>query len=224
MKKGVKKALSVKKVLSIDFDFFVDCRHVDSFSHLVSDRWKDPQSAQKMVPFMGPSFEEFLRHFDLTKTEFFACEESHKDIVIHLPLGHHALEILNVDSHHDIHYGGIDLADFIRGEFTCGSWGGFLMECGRVLSWTQVYPEWRKERPEVDFEHNRRKWADEKIPKPVKQQSLEEVSFAPDILFVCKSGVWVPSVYDEKFVEFCRLLTKVGRFQVPGDSVFRFSR
>lgn len=213
----------MKRVLSIDFDFFVegcDIQAMDSVTSKSVD-WevreetykKSGLSIERMFPFSGPSFDELLSHFNLLNTPFLDIWDSHMDILAYLR-DKKDLEIVNIDSHHDISYKeklcDIKLVD-------CGNWGGYLISRYKVKSWTQIYPAWRKKSPEKTFaSHVRNAWAWE---TSIKQRSLSDIKgFKPDILFICRSSAWVPPVYDSRFVEFCKLVAERGRFQLPKGS------
>lgn len=219
---------STLKVLSIDFDFFIkdsDIQSMDTIEYK-SKVWEERRKVcedkkikmEKLFPFEGPSFETFLSHFDFKKTPFLDVWDSHLDILNFLR-DKKDLEICNVDSHHDISYYenlcNINLVD-------CGNWGGYLISRYKVKSWIQVYPEWRKTRPEKTFKaHVENAWAWETT---ITQKNLSEIQqFAPHILFVCRSSPWVPPIYDDKFEEFCKLIAKKGKFQTP-QNFARFSR
>lgn len=216
------------KVLSIDFDFFVK----GSDDHVPPDtlegKSKDWETLQQSLikqgkaletafPFAGPTFAEFLSHFDFRHTPYFDVWDSHLDILAFVA-EHKNLEICNVDAHHDLWYheplSRINIVD-------CGNWGGSLIAKKRVKSWTQVYPDWKSERgcarllvkvPAVAVYGTR-----------LICRKLADVKFAPDVLFVCRSSHWVPPVYDGKFEEFCEAIAEKGHFQITKPKV-RFPR
>lgn len=218
----------MNKILSIDFDFFVDCHSIRSVldtQHFRGEAWKNFQkncgfgSLEQAIPFTGPPFSEFLSHFDFSKTQFFCPAESHSEIIGHIGDSRN-LELVNVDSHHDICYCRIDELDISSGHFDCATWGGHLLVEGRIESWIQVYPAWRKKFPEsLPFPV---------LCKPIPQKEwlrdLSEIKFSPDLVFVCRSSPWVPPCYDGKFEQLCRMIVRRGRFVVPENRNFRFPR
>lgn len=132
--------------------------------------------------------------------------ESHASILQILE-GREAVELVNIDAHHDIFYGkppcdGID----------CGNWGGHLMQQHRVNSWTQIYPGWRK-KPGFDVDKFPVKYAADLCPDVKVVYSDEPHKIHPlkawravDWLFICRSGCWVPPEYDERLAKVCRAL------------------
>lgn len=204
------------QVLSIDFDFFVDLSHAPD--HICDFDLRGPD--EKDAPFVGPEFQEFLSHFNFTEAPFLDVHDGHEKILQFMPLDE--LEIWNIDSHLDICYSSRDVENYPRGEFHCGSWGGFLIAGRTVKRWVQVYPEWRKHNPEriPAFVND---WVKSK-GSVIEESSLDSIqNFRPSIVFVCRSSPWVPSAYDGKFSDLCRMICKVGKFDTLG-SEFTFSR
>lgn len=209
------------KILSIDFDFFVDCDSVqfvdESIPFKTWDRLKaEPGLAEKLHPFLGPSFEKFVSHFDFSKAEYMDVWDSHFDILFFIG-NKKDLEICNVDAHHDIAY--LEPVCKIT-HVDCGNWGGALIKQGKVKSWMQVYPEWRDKKPENSFPRLQEvlKWEVE-----LSQKKLEEIKFQPDILFICRSSAWVPPSYDAKFEELCDIIAMKGNFLLDKSKI-RFPR
>lgn len=207
------------KVLSIDFDFFInvqDYMAMDTVEYK-STVWKQVEenlksqgkSLEAEFPFAGPPFAEFLSHFDFRKTPHLDVWDTHLDILAFLQ-DKKGLEICNVDAHHDISshevLSEIHMVD-------CGNWGGYLISRGRVKSWTQVFPEWRGYRTTRKFE--KRVAEAKQWNTPVVSKSLSEIrKFVPDILFICRSSPWVPPIYDATFDEFCKLVSEKGKFKM----------
>ena len=111
-------------------------------------------------------------------------------------------EIVNIDAHHDIHYGHDKIGKIDKPN--CGSWGGHLMARGRVKSWLQVYPEWRRKIPE-GYE-DKFQWAKQHCNIDAIYGDPPRLWRKVDIVFVCRSGCWVPPEYDSKFTLFCKML------------------
>jgi hypothetical protein len=112
--------------------------------------------------------------------------------------------VINFDAHHDIEYNnppkGVPKCDnWVRGLFNRGSLAGYML----------VYPNWRKDFPEVKDQT----FIYEKLPFNEMarvhvrhyDKGGEPVPLGPggvDMVFVCRSGCWVPPCYDKLFNDF----------------------
>jgi len=228
------------RVLSIDWDYFVEEDPMLDFGHRESmmflhDMWnirriqtvinskgkivtKDGKAVTqekdltKMLPYRG-SFWDILALPCLRNRYQIAVAESHVAI-LQLLKDKKDLEIINIDAHHDIHYGNpasefsVTAKNNVN-EAECGNWGSYLVNKGLVKKWVQIYPEWRKKFPEPYDEID--KWMREvgklhfwgfvgEKPRDVIRWGIV------DLVFICRSGCWTPPEYDEKFNEFCQLI------------------
>lgn len=143
--------------------------------------------------------------------------ESHAGIVSAIneiaPAGQ--MDIVNVDAHWDILYSDSEILTY-KEKFNCGSWGAHLIANGRVRDWYQVYPDWRQQHPEgaVLSECNRIGSYTEMYWDQFIRLKLPK---AP-MLFLCRSGCWVPPVYDLQFNKLA------GLFGLPGLPERKFDR
>jgi hypothetical protein len=203
------------RILSVDWDFFVEedpmldygHREVSLFLEMIWHTRRqgylwDPatQTAEpirrdltKLLPFRGdPAFLQVAamrwHNYDV------AVAESHLTIL--QMIGQRTdLEIINVDAHHDIHYGTLPKDDVVH----CGNWGAHLMQQNRVRSWTQIYPEWRQKYKET-FP---RTWAKKHCPKVAVKFGEQRIPWRDvDAVFICRSGCWTPPEYDVRFNAF----------------------
>jgi len=214
------------RILSIDWDYFVeedpmlDMGHRESALFLTTMwaiRCQLPGTGgfgdlERMLPFRGPEPEEFfadyLGHIKVDGHMQYVCTaESHSALPKWADGNwpNEQLDIINVDAHHDILYGMIDQAQANdQAGFNCGSWAGHLMAGGRVRSYTQVYPAWRKKFPE-GIPDELRLWV-RKCGVKLKLQDAPWTSCRRRIdgVFLARSGCWVPPIYDAKFDTLCK--------------------
>ncbi len=214
------------KVISIDWDYFVEESPMLDWGHREQEIFLDAMwqvrrmqgtDLTKAAPFRGRWQDLYLW---LVPILFrggydFGLSESHLAILQSIGSAGN-LEIVNVDAHHDLFYGvpccELDVnAKNSVSETNCGSWAGHLIHQGRVKSYTQVYPEWRKKFSE-DFT-GKQKWAEAHGCDVRFMHSLPTIFGrgkrawkSVDKVFVCRSGCWAPPEYDEKFTAFCKAI------------------
>jgi hypothetical protein len=219
------------RVLSIDWDYFIKEDPMLDWGHreaafFLNQAWafrrerpafdpiegflKNPDGTfqivkddlTKLAPFAGA--EEDILNLPCVRGSYnIATAESHLAILKFLE-GKTNLEIVNIDAHHDIYYRTKNFKDP-----DCGEWAGSLIYSGRVKSYTQIYPGWRKEKGyEEGNEMGVARWGRKKLgvnmrmtwDKPIDVIKWNKV----DMVFICRSGCWVPPDYDDRFNEFCR--------------------
>jgi hypothetical protein len=210
---------ALMRVLSIDWDYFVEEDPMLDWGHredgiFLDMMWKirriDGKDMRKLAPFRGNEvelaasfFRMMLKGYDLS------VAESHLAILDVIG-DERDLEIINIDAHHDIFYRqpccdlDVNSEDNIK-RIDCGCWAGHLIHQGRVTSYTQVYPEWRRKLPENY--NGKAKWIDSHGckskfvfgPPPLKWKQVDKI-------FVCRSGCWSPPEYDARFTRFVKLL------------------
>jgi hypothetical protein len=201
-------------VVSIDFDFFVkedpmlDMGHRET-SLFLETMWEirmtswaaRGKTAQQMMPMPEsvPQFVTRLRKlFDIPFSRVPAfSSESHAALPKMLKgLDITECDMVNFDAHHDIAYGR---AASLKTKFDCGSWAGHLIETGVVKSYEQVYPTWRRKFPELSKQSMAKmalRWgADFHYGDAYAPPTRRKV----DAVFLCRSGCWVPPVYDKDF-------------------------
>lgn len=206
------------RVLSIDWDYFVEEDPMLDWGHRENNLFLEPiwdtrrtktvrdektgklslvpEDLTKLVPFRGD--EAFLRVVAFRCENYqIATAESHATI-LQLLENEINIEIINVDAHHDIHYGKMPKD---RSEVDCGNWGSYLMQQDRIRSWRQCYPAWRTKRDRQ-----------EKFPKKFAVQNCRvsveygepRISWRKiDLVFLCRSGCWTPPEYDLRFNKLC---------------------
>lgn len=206
----------MQTILSVDWDFFIeedpflDMGHNESavfFDLLWTERavsWIafNNKTVEEMLPFVGPPPLEFVvwlsRYFPYEKCEV-CVSESHKQIYdwIKDDLKWRKVEIINFDAHHDLGY-----KNELEKEVNCGNWGAYLKKDGILKKHTTIYPEWRGKFPE-DFSYLQKNGNVfhyfENYKKFARKKKI-------DAIFICRSGCWVPPVYDSLFTGFTNLL------------------
>lgn len=212
------------RVLSIDWDYFFEENPMLDYGHkeevlFLDVLWRIRRSRalvdrngkiqerqivdltkeipQRVDPFMivGAAFN--------AKPRTIAVAESHAAIV-KLLKNADDVELINVDAHHDLHYGEVGR---LPKKFNCGNWGSALIEAGKVTRWTQVYPTWRRNYPEDD--NGVFTWARKQLGSRFHVLYDDAFTFTPrssDLLFLCRSGCWIPPEYDKKFTSVCKVL------------------
>jgi hypothetical protein len=210
-------------VVSIDWDYFVEENPMLDWGHRettfflehmwhirrVNTSYNEATKSFKqmlvdlreLLPFRGSPF--VITRLPFTQGKYqIGTAESHAAI-LQLLTGQSNLEIVNIDAHHDIHYGKIAKDDK---SVECGSWGSHLIANGRVKSWLQVYPDWRKKFPEGH--EDKLDWARKQL-----NGQFDVVYGAPpirwrnvDYVFICRSGCWAPPEYDKEFSLLCMML------------------
>lgn len=219
------------RVLSIDWDYFVEENPLLDMAHRESDVFLEfmwatrrlhfeinskgnlvasTQDLTKLMPFVGDEL-VFSRLPFFGKWYNLLVAESHSSIVQSL-VGFSDIELINVDAHHDVFYRELPLELSVNEEtnivpMDCSNWVAYLAKCARLSSVVQIYPEWRKKFPEK-YSHAAR-WLRK---KGVKYTVFVGSSLARiirwkriDVVFICRSGCWTPPEYDMRFNRFCRM-------------------
>lgn len=216
-------------IVSVDFDFFVrelpewDWGHSENYSEGVQDTIWLARYAERDVKYHTDPrlFADFLpkslpmalmsKGFVAPKGMLITGCDSHLRILSiikeHLPADLKPDLLLNLDAHHD-------LFSEVTGEPNCGNW------------WTQLYDQW----PETRHVHIVPKWQDTldwygKPVRPVEQMRWND--FKIDIkaqvevvlLFICRSGAWVPPHLDHAFNEMLHQFPEGERLSVSERSV-----
>ena len=205
---------NVKKVVSIDFDYWIpedlvlDLGHQEN-SLFITTLWNmrlstyasletklciSPDEVPQPMS-MGKFFRDRKMKINRSSSPI-AAAESHASIV-HFLEGMEKVDIFTIDAHHDFGYGDKDKDD-------CGSWVRTLANADVLNSVHLFYPMWRK-KYDYDWNELAQKQADE-----WKSQGIDvNVSFGlddfpeglhVDKLFVCRSGAWSPPWTDDDFI------------------------
>ena len=189
------------RVLSLDWDFFIDCDFNYRQKYFPEGRFenrinetKDLLWAEKYVE--HPSLFSVKVKQDAYKwlkniCKLQACNncfasESHKDIYKFILKYTHritSLEIWNLDFHHDYYRGN-------KGRLTCGNWAR------RLKRYREYKYYWVKCDDSVT----------ESLDTEVIYKELSDVPWDCDLVFLCRSDLWSPPHLDSKFREVERLL------------------
>jgi hypothetical protein len=196
----------MNRIVSIDWRFFVKedpalgWEHKEDESFLVDDWEKrrhkvlpsDPKNGltvtervdlTKVVPFVGDPVGIVQFIVNISRLNRLLIAESHSKILDGLD-GKRDLEIFNFDAHHDLDK---------------GEWGHRLITEGRVVSWTQIYPSWRREFPDTPAPECGAIFTD--VFPRLKPASVI------DMIFLCRSGHYTPPEYDAEFNKLVRVLS-----------------
>lgn len=219
--------MNTTRIISIDWDYFAQENPMADFGHaetpfFINDMWAirakaakaSGTSLEQMVPLagdpLGLAAQLVQDHIAITFDLFIA--ESHASILSVLDKRTKGpLEIMNLDAHHDICYGQK------RGKPGCDTWVSYTLEKRQVKRFVQVYPEWRNNtRYKVDKLNDEAMKAIAKTPYYRRRYGLPDprsingnktlLSDRATLVFVCRSGAWVPPAYDKLFVEFVRAI------------------
>jgi hypothetical protein len=196
----------MKKILSIDFDYFIKCTSVQRDKYF-------PQGADEVEPTeLAKMWEDKYKQFPLIKNtsvidDYFYMGEylkgkkvfvadSHKDIrrvINRVKLGED-IEVINVDFHHDYyHYFGNE-----QYFYNCGNWLRRLKEDRPSTSIIWV----RREDSQIDSLEGEFPFNHSTMLKPI----LENMDF--DFIFICKSPEWTPPHLNELFDDMILLCDK----------------
>lgn len=204
----------MKKILSIDWDFFVDATNDERLllfpdgnenlspklcDYIWSRRYDDERLAEigctddlttfieEVVPKLKDSFVYICDSHKHAYSFITGLSEEDEEVVVY-----------NLDHHHDLyHYRTSD--ELVN----CGNWGTILLE----------------DRPNTEYIWVKRDDSDsidifgEEVPARMIDfdQFLKEFKEDPDsfkYVFVCKSSMWSPPHLDSKFTDFCTRLYK----------------
>lgn len=201
-------------ILSIDFDYFVDENRLFDWGHreqvfFLETIWHirahslaaQGKTLEQAVPFRGNPIQFLFNSLSREVWNYsLAVAESHAAIVpwLNENFPGETFRIINVDAHHDLFYSA---AHHYKEFFDCGSWGRHMIENGRIASWLQIYPYWRRKYPEETGRIFA--WARKHIKLAVAEKLR---NCRPDAIFLCRSGCWVPPCYDAKFTELVKVL------------------
>lgn len=196
----------MKRVLSIDFDYFIDtdsntrsCNFPDGVDNLekeVNDLiWSSHYKTYPELHNIGviPEyflFKEWLKSIPIKYPSIIG--ESHSDIVkvFNKTRLTELISVVNIDFHHDNYiYGGDTL--------TCGNWVRFLMN----------------DRPDTDFLWVRREDSELKsLSGPFPYPETTDISCCLkdgyDYVFLCFSPEWTPPHLRDYFIELCKLVDR----------------
>lgn len=116
--------------------------------------------------------------------------DSHMDIIQQLGMGVGDIEVVNFDQHHDIRY------ENSPPDLDCSNWVETAYNNGLITSYQLVYPEWRREAPEVESDYKWPSWTSHSYG----MDEIEPSHF--DAVFVCRSSAWTPSWSDDEWLWF----------------------
>jgi hypothetical protein len=181
--------------------FLYDWGHRESQFH-VNDIWRD-----RVQPFVlnglplprASGFENFWTRFDLQEWPSLLVADSNLYAGLLQPStigldGDHWARVDLYDAHHDSGYNIGSLGEWQRrGTLSCEDW--MIEHYRRGCSELHVhYPQWFTEALTVDPQPV--------IPVDRRIDDGKPVDISYDLVFVCRSGAWVPPWCDDQFVEF----------------------
>jgi len=219
---------SPKTIISIDWDFFVEEDPILDMGHrelpmfletmwtIREAEWRARgKTVPEMLPFREPSPSLFLNivgRMGRRSAYPVAVSESHKLItrfVGEISKPGDKFHVVNIDAHHDIAYSdGVDPLNL-----DCGNWAGYLAQHEKLLSYAQVYPEWRRKHPECEPGDPERTMREISKDLPCSVAHWNDWSRTPFNLvgvFICRSGCWAPPCYDSAFNTLCGLFGSAG--------------
>lgn len=152
------------------------------------------------LPQANDEWRTFWDRFDLTGVKHLFVANSHMyaghDRVSSVVIDRFT-KIVSFDAHHDLGYK--DKVGWGKGgtyEVTCEDWLRFYVDVADAMA-TVVYPDWKVKAFDLEsgFE------ADPTHVVRVFNRDFDEV-IKPDVVFIARSGSWVPPWCDNKFNEF----------------------
>lgn len=195
------------RILSVDFDYFVDTDMTtrmldfpdghDNFSlELTSYIWSLRYEANERIKELGV-IDDYKKVCDLLKSQSKGktlIADSHREIAQFFScITPEALEVINIDFHHDMYITGGDTLD-------CGNWLRFLADL----------------RPEADFKWVMREDSDVEgligtFPY-YTTTNIDEVQGEFDLIFLCFSSPWTPPHLKPQFDEMCECVKHLEKF------------
>lgn len=212
------------RLLVVDWDFFFPMPQLhhdmtaEELSRYMRFDWSTSESAffiDTVWDFRGLSFlargEElplpndewrtFWSRFNFSKNAVGYCADSNVYAIhenVSRPGGKRIQEVWLYDAHHDSGYSKRSMADtLIKGTYTCENWMAYYHYTGAAKR--VVYPKWKTKvfelepKPAIPV----KRWIDNEHHHPSAKHF--------DLVFVCRSGAWVPSWCDDLFQEFLDL-------------------
>lgn len=196
------------RLLVVDFDFFVpipeqgpraalfDWGHLEA-EFFIHDVWPARAAHLQMAGADLPQAEghtTFWSRFTFADQVRLLVAESNAAVVGSdaIPRFGEADEVWLFDAHHDAGYGNTDPLEVARGgRLTCEDWMVLPALCGATLH--VRYPQWRTvamREPEPTVA----------VDRQFDDGQPDQEPF--DVVFVCRSGAWVPPWCDPAFFEF----------------------
>lgn len=196
------------KILSIDWDYFINCSedfravyfpdggNEDIGLAMSTFVWTRRYAANRdieQVKVLESDIDLIKKIVDKNKDRFyFICADSHKhlgefltDESMQEKLKGQELEIVNIDHHHDAYNIGEKL--------NCGNWVNKVLE---------MYPETKV------------KWIKNCDSQETENDKIERISFKDienesfEIIYLCRSGIWSPPHLDKQFGVLNRFINK----------------
>lgn len=214
------------KVLSIDWDYFVDCPidfKVENFpdggnenlSEWVLDAiWVNRYAQCRKLKDVDEDTKELIKLRIMLKQVVnqyttVVIADSHKDIYKYLEQFRQTkipIDLYNIDFHHDV-YG------FQNDDVDCGNWLRLFMNSSNNHD-KDTYTWVRREDSELSGDEIIDDNSIVGIPK-----ELSESTTPFQFVFLCKSGVWSPPHLDKEFLSLCRLLNKLSNKSAISDQI-----
>jgi hypothetical protein len=180
------------KILSIDFDYFFpnDCwydwGHNENYSIFFESIWKfrvndiHLRTRESVLDVFVPTISHDFWSLITNKPDLYIAE-SHSSIWPFIAK-YKPATIYSLDAHHDCGYNVLTHID-------CSNWGVHALISGSRLH--IIYPAWRKEELEN---------APSQKPTSINYTLPDPQGY--DIVFICRSGCWIPTWTDHFFQEF----------------------
>ncbi|MBD3387415.1 MAG: hypothetical protein GF414_00540 [Candidatus Altiarchaeales archaeon] len=202
----------VKRILSVDFDYFYpdsapyDWGHSENYSPVLANMLWHARAGNVNLMTGDDALESYRPS---VPTNFWSrvlknkprayIADSHVEIwdLFEDQPGSSNV-VVSYDAHHDCGYGIKTPEDALKiSSVDCGSWGLMGKVTGRIRSLQLYYPAWRKKAPETLSEVH----GIFDVPAQTKY-ALPAKPEAFDLVFICRSGAWTPPWYDEEFFKF----------------------
>ena len=199
------------RLLSVDWDYFFpipsnrdaqttslfDWGHREAPFFMGSDIWIIREAAFRLAgrerPDVNDQWRTFWRQFRFSPETFLYYGESHSWAVSDM-IADQVTEVWNFDAHHDLSYSPAAFQDAVEGKYDCGSWMVHYAKQGIPVH--VRYPRWMD--PKRDGRPAMSQIFDMKTDRRSDWRELPEF----DLVFVCRSGAWVPPWADHKYSEF----------------------
>lgn len=202
---------NVKRILSVDWDFFFpipyddddylyDWGHQENPLYISSTLWSIRAAmfirAKKKLPKTNGAEQDFWKNFNqlnLSKINLYYADSHVKITDLQPILSSFYYVVDNYDAHHDCY---VTPEQSIKDRYVdCSSWTLKFWSSKGSIHW--IYPQWMDKR---------RIKADQPVCVMASSKFVENPTpyRAPvyDAVFVCRSGAWTPPWTDEQFLQF----------------------
>ena len=182
------------KIITIDFDIIM-APSIDLYNNISNSPWEERYERH---PLLKLADADFITYHRLTqyllyivpkmKKENIHFIANHQSVLNYLTKIAEPIDVINIDHHHDIVYGGG------LEKLNCGNWVSWIDKEYKLNSYLWIHDNNSRFPKEEDVKINYTK-------KNILEYGDEQYKYntPPDELIICLSGEWVPPQYKRLF-------------------------